>query len=89
MDPTGRRARVVDTASLSKAMADELVYLVAEAKAQPPVPDANGGKGGDITTYTITVEEDGQTIVLKQSDTTQTQAFVELQNWVKLNGSRT
>ena len=89
IDPTGRRAQVVDTGSLPTAKADELVNLIAQAKIQPPVPDPNGEKGGDIMTYKITVEENGQSVVLRQSDTTQTQAFVDLQNWIKLNGVRT
>ena len=88
IDPTGRRARVVDSGSMSQEMADELAKLVAKAKAQPPGPDATEGKGRDMMTYSITIEQDGQVLVLKQSDATRTQAFVELQDWIKQNAGR-
>lgn len=88
IDPTGQRARVVDTGSMSKEMADRLAKLVAEAKAQPPGPDMTAGRGRDMMTYSITIEQDGQSIVLKQSDATRTQAFTELQNWIKQNAGR-
>ncbi len=60
IDPTGQRARVVDTDSMSKEMADELARLAAEAKAHPPGPDETAGRGRDMMTYSITIEEDGQ-----------------------------
>ena len=88
IDPTGQRARVVDTGSMSKEMADELARLVAEAKAHPPGPDATAGRGRDMMTYSITIEETGQTLVLKQSDATRTEAFVELQDWIKQHAGR-
>jgi hypothetical protein len=88
IDPTGQRARVVDTDSMSKEVADELTRLVAEAKAHPPGADATAGQGRDMMTYSITIEQDGQVLVLKQSDATRTQAFVELQDWIKRNAGR-
>ena len=88
IDPTGQRARVVDTDSMSKEMADELARLVAEAKAHPPGTDATAGRGRDMMTYSITIEDDGQALVLKQSDATRTQAFIELQDWIKRNAGR-
>ena len=88
IDPTGQRARVVDTGSMSKEMADELARLVAEAKAHPPGADATAGRGRDMMTYSITIEEDGQVVVLKQSDATRTQGFIELQDWIKRNAGR-
>jgi hypothetical protein len=88
IDPTGQRARVVDTGSMSKEMADKRARLVAEAEARTPGPDATAGKGRDMMTYSITIEQDGQTLVLKQSDATRTQAFVELQDWIRQNAVR-
>jgi Emfourin len=88
IDPTGQRARVVDTGSMTKETADELMRLAAAAKAQPPSPDATAGRGRDMMTYSITIEHDGETLVLKQSDATRTQAFIELQDWIKRNAGR-
>jgi hypothetical protein len=88
IDPTGQRARVVDTGAMSKVTADEFARLVAEAKAHPPGPDTTAGRGRDMMTYSITIEEGGQTQVLKQSDATRTQAFIELQDWIKRNAGR-
>jgi hypothetical protein len=88
IDPTGQRAWIVDTDTMGREKADELTRLVAEAKAHPPGPDATAGRGRDMMTYSITIEEDGHVEVLKQSDATRTQAFVELQDWIKRNASR-
>jgi transcriptional regulator GlxA family with amidase domain len=88
IDPTGQRARVVDTDSMTKEGADKLTRLVAEAKARPPGADATAGLGRDMMTYSITIEDDGQALVLKQSDATRTQAFIELQDWIKQNAGR-
>jgi hypothetical protein len=41
-----------------------------------------------MMTYSITIEQDGQVLVLKQSDATRTQAFIELQDWIKQNAGR-
>jgi len=88
IDPTGQRARVVDTDAMSREMADEFARLVAEARAQPPGADATAGKGRDMMTYSIAIEENGQTQLLKQSDATRTQAFAELQDWIKRHAAR-
>jgi hypothetical protein len=88
IDPTGQRARIVDTGSMNQETADELARLVAEAKTQPPGPDATAGKGRDMMSYSITIEQDGRSLVLKQSDATRTQAFIDLQNWIKQNATR-
>jgi Emfourin len=70
---------------MSNEMVDELARLVTAAKAHPPGADATAGKGRDMMTYSIAIEEDGQAVVLKQSDATRTQAFIELQDWIKRN----
>ncbi len=88
IDPTGQRARVVDTDSMSKEMADELARLVTAAKAHPPAANDTAGRGRDMMTYSITIEEDGQVAVLKQSDATRTEAFIDLRDWIKQNAGR-
>ena len=45
-------------------------------------------KGLPVPYEALLVEEDGQVVVLKQSDATRTQAFVELQDWIKRNAGR-
>ena len=79
---------MADTNEISKEKADEFARLVATAKTQPTIPDTGAGKGRDMMTYSITVEEDGQVVVLKQSDATRSQAFIDLQAWIKQNGHR-
>jgi hypothetical protein len=88
IDPTGQRAHVADTNEMSKEKAEEFARLVAEAKTQPTVADTGGGKGRDMMTYSITIEQDGQVFALKQSDATRSQAFIDLQAWIKQNGHR-
>jgi hypothetical protein len=88
IDPTGRRAHIVDSNEINKEKAEEFVRLAAEAKTQPTVADTGGGKGRDMMTYSITIEADGQVFVLKQSDATRSQAFIDLQAWIKQNGHR-
>jgi hypothetical protein len=88
IDPTGRRAQVADTNEISKEKAEEFARLVAAAKTQPIVTETGTGQGRDMMTYSITIEEDDQTSVLKQSDATRSQAFIDLQAWIKQNGHR-
>jgi hypothetical protein len=88
IDPTGRRAQAVDTNSMSREMADEFARLAAAAKAQQPLADTTAGQARDMMTYSITIEDDGPPIVLKQSDASRTQAFIDLQAWIKRNGRR-
>jgi hypothetical protein len=69
-----RPPRQVDVAALPAADAAELSRLVAVAKAEPatapsakPVPDA--------MSFTITIDDDGEQTVLKQSDPHLSPAF--------------
>jgi hypothetical protein len=41
-----------------------------------------------MMTYSITIEEAGEVVVLKQSDATRTQEFIALQDWIKRNAGR-
>jgi hypothetical protein len=69
--------RVVDVDSLPKEAAVELVRLVDTAKNAPPAK-AGPGSVADAMSYTITVENDGEPVVLRQSDTTMSPAFAAL-----------
>lgn len=69
--------RIVNVDGLPKETAEELVRLVEAAKAAPaakPVP----GFAADAMSYTITVEDDHEPVVLHQSDTTMSPAFAAL-----------
>ncbi|MEV6115960.1 protealysin inhibitor emfourin [Streptomyces sp. NPDC052109] len=74
--------KVLDTDTLPPNTAMELAELVAAAgpaaqKERPP------GRARDTMSYTITVENDGQTTVLTQSDTTMTPEFAALLSWLE------
>lgn len=78
-----RQPQVVDTASLPKHEAAELSHLVAAARAEP-ADDAEGpGRGRDAMSYTITVEDGGQSTTLSRSDTTMSPAFAALLSWLE------
>jgi hypothetical protein len=74
--------RVVDTATLRADEAEELARLVADA-ATAPVADTAPGKARDAMSYTITIEDGGRQTVLKQSDTTMSEAFGRLLAWLQ------
>jgi hypothetical protein len=71
----------LDTDALPKDAAAELAQLVAAA-----VPVAKGDRDSrarDAMSYTITVEDDGRSTVLTQSDTTMSPAFAALLSWLE------
>ncbi len=78
-----RPSQVADAAALPKAVADELARLVAAAKARPGVPEANPGQARDAMSYSIAIESEGESPVLRQSDTTMSPAFAALVAWLE------
>lgn len=75
--------RVVDAGALSPDAAGELARLVAAAKAAPAAPKQTARQGGDVMSYTITVEDGDRPTVLKQSETAMSPAFDALRNWLE------
>lgn len=73
--------RVVDTNALPKSAADELARLVAAAKAAPADKEESPGSARDAMSYTLTIEDAGSPITLRQSDTTMSPAFDALLGW--------
>lgn len=69
--------RIVNVGSLPKEIAAELVRLVEAAKTAPAAKAAPGF-AADAMSYTITVEDDHEPVVLRQSDTTMSPAFAAL-----------
>jgi len=80
--------RVVDTRALPKAAAGALTGLVAAAKASPPVTEEAVGSARDAMSYTITIEDGAQPIVLQQSDTNMSDAFRALRDWIKKTAAK-
>ena len=72
--------RVLDAATLNESDARELRVLVAAAEASKP---GSGGPAFDGAGYTITVEDGGQPVTIKQSDAAMTEAFGRLLSWIK------
>jgi len=72
--------KVLDADTLNEVDARELKDLVSAAKASKP---GSGGHAFDGAGYTITVEDGGQPVVIKQSDTAMTEAFGHLLSWIK------
>ena len=77
------RPKVVDTASLPEAAASELARLVAAARSAPIPKTEQAERVRDAMSYTITIEDSGAPVVLSQSDTMMSDAFVALRNWVR------
>jgi len=79
-----RPALVVRTDTLPPDAAGELTGLVAAAKAAAPAPaQGRAGPAPDAMSYTITVENGGQPVLLRQSDTDMSQAFAALLDWIR------
>jgi hypothetical protein len=76
-DPARPTPPVLDAAKLPPAETAELTRLVSAAKADPPAQEAKPGRALDAMSYTITVEN-GQRIVLTQSDASMSPAFAAL-----------
>lgn len=73
-------ARVLDSAALPAPDAATLARLIAAARAAPP---PGGTRPPDAMGYTITIEDNGQTTTLAQNDTSMTDAFATLRNWLR------
>jgi hypothetical protein len=78
-----RPSRIVDSSALPEPAAAELARLVAAVKAAPAVKEDRSERARDAMTYTITVEEDGHSVVLRQSDTAISPAFAALLTWLE------
>src|SRR3954453_12766490 len=86
---TNRPPCIVESSALPELAAAELARLVAAVKAVPAIKDKRAGRAGDVQSYTITVEEDGQTTVFRQSDTAMSPAFDALRTWLQRKSAAT
>ncbi|ELP65456.1 hypothetical protein STRTUCAR8_05391 [Streptomyces turgidiscabies Car8] len=78
----GLPPKELDTDALPGNAAAELTALVAAAVPYPAEEDRPGG-ARDAMSYTITVDDDGRSTVLVQSDTTMSPAFAALLRWLE------
>lgn len=84
----GRPATVVDSAGLPADLAQQLADLAAAAVAEPP-PTAASDRSRDAMSYTIEVDDDGQVVPLRRSDTAMSPAFAALLDWLHVHGAPT
>jgi hypothetical protein len=75
--------RVVDGDSLTAEELDELRRLLAAAKAGANAPDERSARAPEAMKYTITVDDGGEPILLRQTDTNLTPAFATLMTWIE------
>lgn len=73
--------KVLDTDTLPDDASTELARLVAGA-VSAPAPE-RPDRARDAMSYTITVEDEGQSTVLTQSETTMSPAFATLLSWLE------
>src|SRR5689334_22552928 len=75
--------RVVDGNSLTAGELSELIRLLDAAKGAANAPDERLSRAQEAMKYTITIEDDSEPIVLRQTDTTLTPAFAALITWIE------
>ncbi|PKV89713.1 protealysin inhibitor emfourin [Streptomyces sp. TLI_146] len=73
--------KVLDTDTLPADASAELTRLLAGA-VPAPTPE-RPDRARDAMSYTITVEDEGRSTVLTQSDTTMSPAFAALLSWLE------
>jgi emfourin len=82
----GRPPRALDADALTPAQRTELSRLVAAAKSEAGKPGATpegaAGRGGDVMTYAIRVEDDKEPVAITQSDRGMSPAFAALLDWL-------
>jgi len=83
-----RPPKIVDTANLPAQEAAELERLVTAAKEKGIAESDNLRTAPDAMSYTITIEDGIQPFGLHQSDTTMTQEFAALKNWIEAHAAK-
>jgi hypothetical protein len=78
-----RPPRVVEADALTPEAAEKLARLVASAKAAPSAGGSGPGRARDAMGYTISVEDGGQSTLLRQSDANMSPAFAALLEWLE------
>lgn len=78
-----RAPRTIDAAQLDAPAADELRRLVAAARANPGTAAPRPGPVRDAMSYAITVDDAGESVTLRQSDTDMSAAFADLLGWLR------
>ena len=74
---------MLDARALPAEAARKLAELVAAAKAVADAETSGPGRIRDGMGYTITVEDDGQSTLLRGSDAAMSPAFADLLGWLE------
>jgi hypothetical protein len=77
-----RPPSIVASSTLTAADAAELSRLVTAVKMSPAERGEEPGQARDAMSYTMTIEEDGETTVISQSDINMSPAFADLMQWI-------
>ena len=83
-----RTPHVIESEKLEPAAAQEAVRLVVAAKAAKPQRlEMAPGPAPEAMTYTITIEDNGETVELRQSDISMSPEFAALLDWIHAQSS--
>jgi len=74
---------VLEVEKLAAGERAELLHRLDAAAAEAKNQPALQGRGADLMSYTITVEGDDRSVVLKQSDARMPVAFAKLLDWLQ------
>jgi hypothetical protein len=77
-----RPPSIVESSTLAAADAAELSRLVMAVKMAPIEQGEEPGQARDAMSYTMTIEDDGETTVITQSDINMSSAFADLMQWI-------
>jgi hypothetical protein len=77
-----RPPSIVESSTLMAADAAELSRLVMAVKMAPIERGEEPGQARDAMSYTMTIEDDGETTVITQSDINMSSAFADLMQWI-------
>ena len=77
-----RAPHVIDSEALEPAARQELLRLVAALRsARPPAPRA--APAPDAMSFTLTIEDSGDSTAFRQSDAAMSPEFADLLEWVQ------
>lgn len=76
-------ARIVDSSALAEPQQVELSQLVSAVKAATPSLSKESGHMRDAMTFVISVDDDGNSMVFRQTDLGMSEPFGQLLTWLE------